>query len=132
LALILADTDVLIEYLRGTPPFAELISEYIETDSLQTSCVSCFELLVGARENKRGERVRRFVQSLPVVSLDRESAVRAAAVRQGLEDQGEAIGMADSLIAGIAIANDLELLTRNRKHFAKVEGLRLVSPENTQ
>jgi predicted nucleic acid-binding protein len=40
--------------------------------------------------------------------------------------------MADSLIAGIAIANDLELLTRNRKHFAKVEGLRLVSPENTQ
>jgi predicted nucleic acid-binding protein len=34
--------------------------------------------------------------------------------------------MADSLIAGSALVNNLPLLTRNRKHFENVEGLRLV------
>jgi predicted nucleic acid-binding protein len=37
------------------------------------------------------------------------------------------IGMGDSLVAGIALANGLHLLTRNRKHFQEVEGLHLVS-----
>lgn len=36
------------------------------------------------------------------------------------------MGMGDSLIAGIALANGLQLLTRNRKHFQQVEGLHLV------
>jgi len=35
--------------------------------------------------------------------------------------------MADSLIAGIALANQLPLFTRNRKHFEKVPGLKLVN-----
>jgi predicted nucleic acid-binding protein len=34
--------------------------------------------------------------------------------------------MADSLIAGIALANDLPLLTRNRSHFERVPDLKLV------
>jgi predicted nucleic acid-binding protein len=33
--------------------------------------------------------------------------------------------MADSLIAGIALAQGATLLTRNRRHFARVEGLKL-------
>jgi tRNA(fMet)-specific endonuclease VapC len=34
--------------------------------------------------------------------------------------------MADCLIAGIALAEDEALLTRNRRHFERVPGLRLV------
>jgi tRNA(fMet)-specific endonuclease VapC len=123
--VILADTDVLIDYLSGKQPMADRVLEYRESENLQTSAVSCFELLAGAREGKRGDRVRLLMDTIPVLALDRESATRAAAVRQRLEEQGESIGMADSLIAGIAIVNGLELLTRNRKHFDKVEGLRL-------
>jgi predicted nucleic acid-binding protein len=34
--------------------------------------------------------------------------------------------MADSLIAGIALASDIPLFTRNRSHFARVPNLNLV------
>jgi predicted nucleic acid-binding protein len=47
-------------------------------------------------------------------------------VRQKLARRGVSIGMADSLIAGIALVNNLPVLTRNRKHFENVKGLRLV------
>jgi predicted nucleic acid-binding protein len=70
--------------------------------------------------------VRRLVAAIPVLPLDREAATRAAVVRQRLARKGVPIGMADSLIAGIALVNNLPLLTRNRKHFENVEGLRLL------
>jgi tRNA(fMet)-specific endonuclease VapC len=46
-------------------------------------------------------------------------------VRRALELRGEPIGMADSLIAGIVLQHGGTLLTRNRRHFERVEGLRL-------
>ena len=126
MALILADTDVLIDYLAGTQPVADEKATYIQSDQLATSAVSCFELLVGAREGKRGDAVRRLVRRIPVVAVDRQAAVEAAQVRRQLAERGFTIGMADSLIAGTAIACDFPLVTRNRKHFERIENLRLL------
>ncbi len=125
--MILADTDVLIDYLKGIQPAAERIRSYAASQSLRTSAVNCFELLSGADQGKPGEEIRRLVSTLPVLPLDLESATRAAGVRRDLAARGLPIGMGDSLIAGIALANGLRLLTRNRKHFQQVDGLRLVS-----
>lgn len=124
--MILADTDVLIDFLMGTQPMASQVLEYSESETLQTSAITCFELLSGAKEGKRGDKVRHLVATISVLPLDREAATRAAAVRQQLTSSGFSIGMADSLIAGIALANGLSLLTRNRKHFEHVEGLRVL------
>jgi len=124
--LIIADTDVLIDYLMDRQPAADKIAEYRRSETLQATAISCFELLSGARQGRRGERTQQLVASLPVLALDREAATTAAAVRQRLEGEGTSIGMADSLIAGIALVNDLPLLTRNRKHFEHVDGLSLI------
>ncbi|MGH9512834.1 MAG: type II toxin-antitoxin system VapC family toxin [Terriglobales bacterium] len=124
--MILADTDVLIDFLSGSQPMADQVMEYVQSDQLQTSAVSCFELLSGAREGKRGNNIRRLVAAVPVLPLDRDAASRAAVVRQQSAQKGFSMGMADSLIAGIALANGLPLLTRNRKHFEAVEGLSLI------
>jgi predicted nucleic acid-binding protein len=42
---------------------------------------------------------------------------------------GQAIGMGDGLIAGIALAHGLPLYTRNSRHFERVAGLKLVEAE---
>lgn len=125
--MIIADTDILIDYLNDRSPVADRVAELIETESLQTSSINCFELLSGARPGKRGDRARDLVENIPVLPLDLASAKSAAEIRQSLEAGGDAIGMADSLIAGIALSNDLPLMTRNRKHFEAVRGLRLVA-----
>lgn len=126
--MILADTDVLIDYLAGVDPIREQIARAIAADRLWTTAITCFELLSGADAGRRGEPVRHFVDSLTVLPLDRTAAQRAADLRRHLDRGGQAIGMADSLIAGIALSHDLPLLTRNRGHFARVPGLRLEQP----
>ena len=124
--MIVADTDVLIDFLASVQPATDQIAEYIAADQLQTTAVSCFELLSGAGENKRGHAVRQLLDSLGVLPLDRAAAEHAADVRRKLESTGRKIGMGDSLIAGIALAHDVPLLTRNRSHFERVENLKLV------
>ena len=123
--MILADTDVLIDYLAGAQPARDRVAAYIDTEQLQTTAVNCFELLSGAGPGKRGQAVRRLVEALLVLPLDRAAAERAAEVRRKLERVGRPIGMGDSLITGIALAHSLPLLTRNRSHFDRVEGLKL-------
>ena len=49
----------------------------------------------------------------------------AAEIRQQVETQGQPIGMADYLIAAVCIAADGVLLTRNRKPFERIKGLKL-------
>jgi predicted nucleic acid-binding protein len=129
LAVILADTDVLIDYLAGVQPVAAQILRYVESDQLKTSAISCFELLSGAAEGTRGDAVRRLVAELDVLFLDRDAAERAAGVRRELEATGQTIGMGDSLIAGIALAHKAPVFTRNRKHFERVPGLGLIEVE---
>jgi predicted nucleic acid-binding protein len=123
--LIIADTDVLIDYLNDFPPISAQVLAIRRAEHLQTTVVTCFEILSGAR-GSAGERARRLVAALPIIALSQESAERAAVIHQRLEERGFVIGMADSLIAGIALTHSLPLLTRNRRHFEQVEGLELV------
>jgi len=125
--VILADTDVLIDYLAGVEPIRAQVAAYAEADRLQTTAVSCFELLSGAGEGRRGDVIRRLLSAIPVLPLDREAAGCAAEVRQKLDRTGQAIGMGDSLIAGIALTHGLPLFTRNQRHFERVAGLKLVA-----
>jgi tRNA(fMet)-specific endonuclease VapC len=115
----------LIDYLEGVQPIRDWIAALISGGSIAITAVTAFEILSGARDGRRGDQARRLVARLPVLSLDREAAESAAQVRQQLERAGRGIGMGDSLIAGIALTHDLPLLTRNVKHFSRVDGLRL-------
>jgi hypothetical protein len=61
----------------------------------------------------------------PYVCFDRLASGHVAAdaaseIRRSLERTGNAIGMADSLIAGIVMSNGAALLTRNRRHFERI------------
>ncbi len=124
--MILADTDVLIDFLVGVQPVKNQIAQYIKAERLETTAITCFELLSGADQTKRGHAVRQLLDALNVLPLDREAARHAAEVRRKLDQAGQTIGMGDSLIAGIALAHSLPLFTRNRAHFERVEKLELV------
>lgn len=127
--MIVADTDVLIDFLANRGPAADVVAEALERGRLATTVVSRFELLDGARGGRQEGAVRQLLDALPTLVLGRDAADRAAGLRRSLERAGEAIGMADCLIAGIVLTHGGDLLTRNREHFQRVPGLRLVPLE---
>lgn len=122
--MIVADTDVLIEFLRGRDPFAERVAAEIKR-GLATTTVTAFELLAGAHTAKQKKSVEDLLDGLTVLVLDTPAAARGAQVRRELEMRGMGIGMADSLIAGVCLSCEAALLTGNVKHFSRVPELLL-------
>ena len=124
---MIADTDVLIDFLQGNQPASERIALELDHGELATSAITRFELLAGARTARQQTIIGQLLAALPCLPLDAQSADRAAEVRQALEREGVNIGMGDSLIAGIVLAHRGVLLTRNRRHFERVPSLTLGS-----
>jgi tRNA(fMet)-specific endonuclease VapC len=125
--MIVADSDVLIDFLGGRDPAAERVAIELGGRTLATTAVTRFELLAGARDRTAQDLVLRLLDALHTLPLDRPAADRAASIQRALGRRGGGIGMADSLIAGIVLSHDGMLLTRNRRHFERVEGLRLAT-----
>lgn len=129
-SLVVADTDLIIDFLRGRGPGAKLTRELLVDRRLRLTAVTGFELRVGADFLDRRERILRLFRSR-TVALDLASALRAGEVAAELNKAGSAIGFADCLQAGICLRHDLPLATRNRKHFDRVRGLQLIDVDMT-
>ena len=123
--MMVADTDVLIDFLQGAEPAARRIGLELEHQALVTTVITRFELLAGARYDRQRRLIGELLSALPCLPLDEGAADRAATVRQTLVADGIDIGMGDSLIAGIVLAHRGILLTRNRRHFERVPELSL-------
>jgi tRNA(fMet)-specific endonuclease VapC len=121
--MMVADTDVLIDFLQGAEPAARRIGRELEHQALVTTVITRLELLAGARYDRQRHLIGELLSALPCLPLDEVAADRAAAVRQTLVADGVDIGMGDSLIAGIVLVHRGILLTRNRRHFERVPEL---------
>ena len=123
--MIIADTDVLIDFLAGKDPGAGRVERELRVGALYTTVINRFELLSGSKNMKQNEKVEQLLEALKILTLDVPAADRAAEIRRHLDQKGHGIGMADSLIAGIVVEHGAHLLTRNNRHFDRVQGLKL-------
>lgn len=67
--------------------------------------------------------IRSFLQLIEILPFDREDALASAEIRARLYQAGKPIGDFDVLIAGVALARNLILVTANEAEFARVPGL---------
>jgi predicted nucleic acid-binding protein len=123
--LIIVDSDVLIDALAGIEPQRSVVEEELRMRRLAVPAIVHFELLVGAPSGEGLRRIQHLLRPMAVLDFHREAAEEAAAVGRRLAGKGLTLPMADLAIAGICIAMDLPLLTRNTKHFGRIEELRL-------
>lgn len=123
--MIVANSDVLIDALRGREPAKGRIAEELGKGALATTAVSVFELLSGAKTAAAKKNVRRLLDAVLILPLDERAGETAAEVRKKLEAKGATIGMADYLIAGICLSRSAILLTRNKNHFERIPNLTL-------
>jgi len=66
-----------------------------------------------------------FVDQNIVVPMTENSGKVSAELYATLRQQGNTVDDIDLLIAGIAIDNDLTLITNNENHFNRIPGLRV-------
>jgi predicted nucleic acid-binding protein len=119
----LADTSVLIDYLRGDPGAGELLERERTAAVLHASEITRLEILAGMRPAEEAE-TRSLLSSLVWHPVDAEIAEEAGALGRRWLPSHHAIDGADLAIAATAIHVRARLLTRNVRHFPMFTDLR--------
>ncbi len=126
----LIDTDWVIHHLNGRLDISQRL-QALHPEGLGLSVIVLAELYEGiyySRDTEQSEqKLNDFLESVILVGMDEETAKIFGRERGRLRAAGMMIGDMDLLIAATALQYDLTLLTNNRNHFERIEGLRLES-----
>ncbi len=127
--IYLPDTNVCVAHLRSPDsPVSERLRQCRPEDIALCDIVKA-ELIYGAHRSDRPEANLSLLQIFfaPFISLpfDGRAAEVYGRVRRELERTGTIIGPHDLLIASIALANDLILVTHNTREFSRLTELTL-------
>ena len=129
----LLDTNVLSELVRKRP--SERVIERMRAvppESLLTSSICVMEIRYGAARHPQGqalwERISREVlPRIRVLPLTMAEAEKAGDLIAFLEARGAPIGLEDVLIGATALVNGHTTVTRNVRHFDRIDGLKVES-----
>jgi tRNA(fMet)-specific endonuclease VapC len=125
----LLDTNVCAMYLNGRS--ASVRDRILSTpsDEMAVCSVVKAELFYGAMRSNNPdrtlERQQNFLGRFVSLPFGDEAALIGGRVRAHLASSGTPIGSYDLLIATIALANNLTLVTHNTREFERVDGLQL-------
>jgi len=136
--VIIADTNVVSEFMRDTPdPFVLEWAQSIDASDLTICVVTVEEIERGLGRLPGGRRRRDLEQrwtrlldlyTESVAVYDLLAARQTAAIVVAAEVAGRPMALADAQIAGICLAGGYELATRNVKDFINTAGLTVVDP----
>jgi tRNA(fMet)-specific endonuclease VapC len=125
----LLDSNTCIGFLNGRAPGVIKRLQTIPPQEVAVCAVVKAELFYGARRSKDPSaelaKVEKFFAPYASLPFDDRCAEVHGEVRAHLAASGMLIGPHDLLIAAIALANDLTLVTHNVREFSRVPRLRI-------
>ena len=126
----LVDTDWIIDALHEIPAVVQRLRELFD-EGIGISIISMAELYQGvfyADDPQSNEaRMLDFLTGYEVVQLDDDIARTFALERGRLKEAGTPIGDMDLLIGCTALQRGLTLLSNNRRHFERLQGLDIIT-----
>ena len=127
--MICIDSDFIIAILKDEPKARDLLMEIESQGDVYTTSINLFEILYTSRgmSKIRENALISLLDALKILPLDRKSALLASGIGNKLVKKGKMVQQMDLMIGAIALQNDMVLVTKNRKHFSRIPGLRTMS-----
>ena len=123
----LLDTNTCIRYINGRAPQIQSNMNRKSYADVAVSTISRGEMFYGSAKSQTPERSRAkqddFLRHFDSLSFDEDAAEEYGGIRAYLERRGTPIGRHDMLIAAIARANGLIVVTHNTREFERIPGL---------
>ena len=118
------DSDFLIEVLRREPRAVAALADIEAEGRPHASVITAMELTDTDSAKARAAALD-ALGTLVLEPIDGSVAIAASAMSQRLRRVGREVPRGDLLIAATCVLRDLELVSRNRRHFARIPRLRL-------
>jgi predicted nucleic acid-binding protein len=120
---MIVDTDVLIDYFRGSDVAKSKLTSLLP---FKISAVTLMELLQGSQDKNMMRIIERQLKIWEVSTIQSTEATSVRAIQFVREFAlSHSVRVMDALIAATAIEEGETLLTGNEKHFKHIPGLSL-------
>ena len=115
--MILADTNILIDFWKNPTTEKQLIFEHEE---IATCGVIFTELLRGSKNPKESEKLKTALECFEYLTFEKQDWLEVASLFAKLKQSGLTIPFQDGIIAYLAIKNDCQLWTLDN-HFKLIK-----------
>jgi predicted nucleic acid-binding protein len=124
----LLDTDIYSEILRAVNAtvIGHATAYRRAFGRLTLSVITVMEMVKGFQQVQRPQKIAPLLAHVSfeeVLEFDQPAAEPAGRIWGDLERTGQPIGLADPMIAAIALAHSLELVTGNTAHYQRIHQL---------
>ena len=123
----LIDTDILSMFFRSNANVVSQFQAYLlEHRQINLSIVTYYEVLSGLKHRDAQKQLTLFLDFASknlILPLTVQSVALSADIYAKLRQVGTPVDDIDLLIAGVALANNLVLVTHNQRHFSLIEFL---------
>ncbi len=123
----LLDTNICSAHMRRPAGLAHRFFQHAGRLAIPTIVLA--ELYAGAHMTENPDQLLEAINDLladvEVIDIDNTAALAFGKLRGDMKRQGLATNPMDLLIASVAIAHDLTLVTENTRDFSNIPGLRL-------
>lgn len=125
----LIDTDILSYFFKGNSMVLRHFQSYLEIfNSVEISIITYYEITSGLLAKKAIRQLQVFEQFADenrIIPLTEKSSKISAELYASLREKGNPVDDIDLLIAGVAIENEMILVTNNEKHFGRIPNLKI-------
>lgn len=124
------DSDFLVAVLRnedGARKKSEEIKEYkgVLAITVLNAQEVFFGCLISSNPTENYSIAEKFLNQFEILDYNYNSMLETIKIKAALRRNGESIEILDEMIAGICLANNATLVTRNTRHFSKISGLKI-------
>ncbi|MEW5766531.1 MAG: type II toxin-antitoxin system VapC family toxin [bacterium] len=128
---VLVDTDILSLFFRNQDNVVSNFKKYLNRyEKINLSIITYYEILSGLKHRdalKQLDSFLEFTKHNTILSLTKESVMISSDLYSNLRKAGRPIDDIDIIIAGIALSNNLVLVTNNEEHFRNIKGLEILN-----
>lgn len=125
IAVILLDTNILIDVGRGVKTSVDVVKHITDESTIAISIVTQMELVIGCRNKSELQKLNKFLKNFQIISLDVEISKNALELLKKFR-LSHGLLIADSLIAATALTYNLPLATRNVRDFKFIPKIQLL------
>lgn len=132
----LIDTDILSYYFKGDLEVVKNFEKYLNHYGIiEISLITYYEIesgLLAKNAFKQLAIFEDFVSDNLILPLTEKSVKISAELFSVLRQSGNSLDDIDLLIAGVAIENEMIIVTNNESHFGRIPGLKIENWKKNQ
>ncbi len=122
------DSDAVIAHFRGDISIKDLLNQ-LSAEELFITPITLCELYRGAFLSSNIEKnsllVKKLLERVNILNFDISACEIFGKMYKILKQSGKLTQDSDLMTASICLSNDVTLITKNKKHFENIKGLKI-------